>query len=224
MSIQEKTEFWLADVLWYDGSMSKKSLSIRMRSQNPDEYGWSMIEGLVIGAIFIAVIAGMSIWLKPWERWKEHQDRQTQKLAAAMAEKLVVYYNGNKQTWPWNYMVNEYIPTYRRGEAAYVYRPATYPDRFWREAFIDISAFSAAQKKELLARDQFLILKQVSGNSLVNVCFLPQSEEFKKQAALLCEQDVYGLRDAPYEVDGVDGCASVDGSMNEQNWRCETAQ
>jgi hypothetical protein len=195
-----------------------------MRSQNPQEYGWSATEVVVILLIFMAVVAGMSIWLKPGEMWRKYQDKQTQKLAKDMAQKLVVYYNGNKQTWPWNYLVNDYIPTYRRGEAAYVYQPETYPDRFWREAFIDISNFTSKQKKELLARDQFLIMKQVSGGSLVNVCFLPKSEEFRKEAAQLCLQDVYGLRDAPYAVNGIEACATTDNSLSESNWLCSSSQ
>jgi hypothetical protein len=204
--------------------MPKKTLSIRTRSQAPNEYGWSGVEVLVIGGILVAVVIGMSIWLKPLELIKRYQDKETQKLAQSFAQQLVVYYNSNKKTWPWNYTVNDYIPTYRRGESSYVYRPATYPDRFWREAFVDVSNFSAKQKKALLVEDKFLILKQVSSGSLVNVCFLPKSEEQQKEAAQLCFTDGYGLRDAPYAVEVTDGCATTDGSLSAQNWLCASAQ
>lgn len=188
---------------------------IKMRSEQPQASRWSLGEILVVLILIVAVVGGMSWWLKPWERWWQSQDEKKAAQAAELATGLMTYQQQQKY-WPWNYPVDDYQPVSQRAEAAYVYAPgerSLETDRTWQLAWLRGNRSVAEATKEVWQqKDQFYLLKQISGGELVMVCFVPQSEQWRAKAAAACREDGSGLRDAPYQVLNFDPCVTTDGS------------
>lgn len=174
-------------------------------------------EFFVVLILILAVLAGLSIWVKPWEWFLASADKNQAALAKRTAQALSDYYTKTSK-FPWNDPSGGYSPSQQRSEAAFVYLSSEDEnDGWWQNLWSVIKVTTSDQTAQSEGED-LIILKQISSGGRVAVCFLPRSVKYQRLAAEYCREDSNGRRlIAPYAVAGYDPCAGVDGAVTDEN-------
>ena len=192
--------------------LQARSSALPLLSPNPQSGG---IGEFLLGlGFFIAVVAAIAYWIKPWEWIFNALDDRDSERANRLAIDLNNYYN-QRGLFPWNESAGSYMPSvnHRRPENAFTFIAGSDQNIDWVENLTGVISVDPDDKTAFATGETFTVLKQVSSGGRVAVCFLPRSTKYRQLAADLCLTDSNGRRDAPYAVAGKDPCAGVDGAL-----------
>lgn len=177
----------------------------------------SISEFLVILVLILVVLAGLSIWIKPWEWFLASADANQAALANRTAQALHDYYLKTSK-FPWNDPTADYSPQQTRSEAAFVFLSGEDEDNGWWQNLWSVISVTESDRTAQTESEELVILKQISSGGRVAVCFLPRSEKYQLLAAEYCREDSNGRRlIAPYAVAGYDPCAGVEGATQDNS-------
>jgi prepilin-type N-terminal cleavage/methylation domain-containing protein len=182
--------------------------------------GFTMIELLVvisvIGVLAVAVLSSIN----PIEQILKSRDTRTRTDAANLINATDRYF-AIHEVYPWNTTTGTYTSADVDYESEFVFTGSA-DDWDWVDVLVTTAEVKEGFTNRLKNDDSLTIFKEGVSNSTMYVCFLPQSEAFKFEAANNCADGTTpgGLGSGVTVPAGITTCVTTDGTIDDDNMIC----